>query len=300
MISHVVAQDQTHYMGLPALDIKNHVAEWLPYGDLHRAMTAIKALVWDFEDLGQQQNQGIQASIMQLWLGGEVAGKKISPHVRFVGTTNRRQDGAGVGTIIAPLRSRAVSIIQVDPDLVDWIEWAIRNGIRSEIIGYLNAAGVDHLSPDTDPPNDIVNFPSPRTWVNAHKVLELGLRNPAVEQETLGGSVGIAEAMMLMEWSRRFREIPNADTIILNPSGVTIPSQSDLLYMMTLGVARKATKLNMGNVLHFAKLVADKDVEKATLLVKSAIKRDRALYSTKAMTDFVSSGTEFASLFETV
>jgi hypothetical protein len=48
-----------------------------------------------------------------------------------------REDRAGVSGILEPVKSRFTTIIEMEPDVDDWTNWATSNNIRPEIIAFI-------------------------------------------------------------------------------------------------------------------------------------------------------------------
>lgn len=135
IVSHPVVSDPTDFKGYP-FAVGNTHADFLPFGDLLALMKAESLTVMFFDDLGTAR-PAVQASLMQLILGGRINGHKIrKEHVVFVGATNRAEDLAGVNSILEPVKSRFL-ILELDVDLDDWCTWAIRNGTPAELIAFV-------------------------------------------------------------------------------------------------------------------------------------------------------------------
>jgi hypothetical protein len=108
----------------------------------------------------------------QLLLDHQFGDYRVPDGVVVWAAGNRKIDRAFVNEIPAPVKNR-VAHYQVEPDLTSWELWAFTVGIDSRIIGYLK------YQPDMlhkfDPDSDCDAFPSPRTWVMAHRRLQAGL-----------------------------------------------------------------------------------------------------------------------------
>src|SRR5262249_15910073 len=119
---HPVVLDPTDAKGLPWPDKGGKTANFLPFGDLARALNATEPLVWMLDDLGQAM-PATQASFMQLILPRTVNGHSLPDFGTFVAATNRRTDRAGVQGILEPVKSR-FTIVELNTDLDDWCAWA--------------------------------------------------------------------------------------------------------------------------------------------------------------------------------
>ena len=114
--------DPTDYKGLPALPRPGDTeATFIPFGELSRAINATRPTVWFFDDLGQA-SPAVQAACMQLVLARRINGHALPDCITFVACTNRRADRAGVSGILEPVKSRFVSIVNLEPDIDSWCQ----------------------------------------------------------------------------------------------------------------------------------------------------------------------------------
>jgi len=97
---------------------------------------------------------------MQLILARRINGYKVSDQVTFLAATNRKQDKAGVSGILEPVKSRFVSIVELEPDLEDWAAWAASNSLPAELIAFVRFR--PNLLNDFTPSVDITK-PRPRS-----------------------------------------------------------------------------------------------------------------------------------------
>ena len=278
VIFHPVVSDPTDFKGLPG--IVNDCAEFLPYGELRKLIEATGPTIAFFDDLGQAP-MSVQAAAMQLLLAREINGHKISDFVTFVAATNRREDKAGVAGLLEPVKSRFATIIQLDVDVDDWINWALAQNLPVEVIGFIKMR--PELLHKFAASADLVNSPCPRTVANLASLFQLGLPKE-VEMETYTGTVGEPFAAEFLGFVRIFRELVPPDMILLDPDNVAIPtSKPAVMYAMCLALARKATENNMERVLRYAnRLPAEFNV----LLVRDAIRNNAAVTTTKAFMDW--------------
>lgn len=245
-VSHPVVSDPTDYKGMPC--IVNGKARFLPFGDLECLIDCDHPSVFFLDDLGQSP-PSVQASCMHLILNRKINSHTVSPYVTFIAATNRRADKAGVTGILEPVKSRFVSIIELDPDLVDWITWANKNNISPILIAFLRFR--PSLLFSFTPSSDITNSPCPRTVANVSKLLQLEL-NPAIEYETIAGAAGDVFAIEFTAFLQIYRTLPNVDLIFSSPDLVPIPSDPATLYALCGALAHKVTYANFPNLVKYS------------------------------------------------
>lgn len=270
LISHPVVQEPINYIGLPA--IVNGCAEFLPFGDLRFLLEAKRPLIAFLDDLGQAPVT-VQAAAMQLLLARRINGHKISDHVVFVAATNRRQDRAGVTGILEPVKSRFVSILELNPDVDSWTEWALKNDVPAEVIGFIRFR--PNLLHTEEATAEIVNHPCPRTIAHMGKLVRVGI----TDIETLSGAVGSGCASEFIGFIRVYQDLPDLDEIIDDPKGAKVPTGSAALYAVTAGLVCKLTKANSGAIITYCEKLPS---EFSTLLIRDAIRKEPSIQSTKA------------------
>ncbi len=258
MIVHPVVEDPTDAKGLPAI-VDGH-AVFLPYGNLERMMTAKRLLVVFIDDLGQAPPV-VQAAYMQLLLARQINGKPISKHVAFIAATNRREDRAGVTSILEPVKSRFCSIVQLDAHVDDWCEWALDACLPPELIAFIRFRP-DLLMDNQPPTNDIVNRPCPRTVANVGRLLKVGLSG----LEVLAGAVGSGFATEFVGFLKVWQSMPSIEGILANPQRAEVPNKPAALYAVTMGLVSRAERKTYEAIVKYASRMPE---EFAVLLMKS-------------------------------
>jgi len=247
IISHPVVSDPTDFKGLPMPSKDGLTANFLPFGDLQRLMTAKRLTVFFIDDLGQA-SPAVQASIMQLLLAREINGKKISDNVVFMMATNRKQDKAGVVGILEPVKSRCDAIVEYDIDSNDWINWAFDHNMPIELIAYVQLKPT--VLTEGKPSNDIVNTPCPRTIAKAGKFLTDGLPEE-FQSEAFEGACGKGFAIEFSSFLKLVKEMPSLDEVINNPDNVAIPAKLDIQYALCGALVNAVNAVKMPNVVKF-------------------------------------------------
>lgn len=236
IIEHPVVADPTDFKGLPFV-VAGDRAEFLPFGSLRQLIEATSPLVCFLDDLGQAP-PAVQAAAMQLLLARRINSHIVSDQVTFIAATNRRTDRAGVSGLLEPVKSRFATIVNLEPDLDDWVKWALGAGLPTELIAFIRFRPA--LLHDFKPTADLVNTPSPRTVANVGRLLTLGLPKE-LEYEAYAGAAGEAVAAEFLGFLRIFRNLPNPDLILLNPDQADVPTDPATLYALVGALVRKAS-----------------------------------------------------------
>lgn len=275
VINHPVVDDPTDYKGLAG--IVNGKAEFLPFGNLRKLITAKKPTICFLDDLGQAP-ACVQAAAMQLLLARQINGHKVSEQVTFVAATNRREDRAGVTGILEPVKSRFATILELTVDVDDWVQWAFQNNMPEKLIAFI------HFRPDLlthwKPTPDISNGPCPRTFANAGGLIQIGVE----DIESLTGAVGEGCAIEMHGFFKYWEQLPSIESIINNPNDAKVPTELAALYAVTTALASKADKKNSDAIFTYgARLPKDFYV----LLGRDSIRKDPSVKNTKGFTKWM-------------
>jgi len=277
ILSHPAISDPTDAKGLPWPEKGAKTATFLPFGDLARALAAEKLTVWDLDDLGQA-TPAVQASFMQLLLARSVNGHVLPDCVTFIAATNRRSDRAWVSGILEPVKSRFTMIVELETNLNDWCEWAIKNGMAPELIAFLRFR--PNLLHKLEATADLTNSPCPRTWASVGKILKLKLRGH-LELAAISGAVGEGAASEFIAFLRVYREMPSIDGILLTPDTAPIPKEPSALYAVSSALGDRANAKNFPQISRYCeRLVSKNHAEFAVLTVRDAIRRDSKITRT--------------------
>jgi hypothetical protein len=275
ILTHPVVNEPVDYKGLPmpngALGLATE-ATFLPFGELSRAINATRPTVWFFDDLGQA-SPSVQAACMQLFLARRVNGHVLPDCITFVAASNRRVDRAGVSGILEPVKSRFVTIVELEPDIDSWCMWAYAHNIPATLIAFLRYR--PELLCQFQATADLTNSPVPRTWSHLAKLESLGLSAP-VEAEAMNGAVGSGAAGEYLAFRQMFQSLVNLDAILLDPDKAKIPTNTSELYATAVGLAGRANRGNFARIATYAtRLAVEADRgEFAVLLVRDAQRRD--------------------------
>ncbi len=184
----------------------------------------------------------VQASCYQLVLDRKLGEYTLPDGWGIIAAGNRESDRAVTTRMPTPLRNRFVHL-DFEVDLQEWCEWAIRSGIRPEVIAFLRLR--PELLSVFD--RDCNAFPSPRSWHFVSRILDAG-SDPSVEHELFAGAVGIGAATEFSGFLRIFRELPSVDAILMNPQAEPVPENAAAQYAVASALSYRATDTNFERV----------------------------------------------------
>ena len=270
LVSHPVVEDPTDAKGIPWPNSDSKEAVFLPMGNLAVALKVKKPTVWFLDDLGQSP-PAVQAAYMQLLLARSVNGHKLPDCLTFIAATNRRTDRAGVSGILEPVKSRFATIVELRPNLDDFVGWAFRHDINPYVIAFLRFKS--DLLCDFKATADMTNSPCPRTWAFVSKLLGLGAPQE-LEFPMVAGAVGEGAAQEFISFIRLASQLPDPDKVLANPKQAEVPKEPSILHALVSSLVTKANQKNYAKVLQYGdRLMEHNQGEFATFLVKDMLRK---------------------------
>ena len=219
----------------------------------------------------------VQASCYQLVLDRKLGEYTLPEGWAIVAAGNRDSDRAATTRMPTPLRNRFVHL-EFEVDLQEWSEWAIRAGLRPEVIAFLRFR--PELLNAFD--REMNAFPSPRSWEFVSRILH-SKPDPSVEYELIAGAVGAGPGTEFGAFLRTFRELPNIDAILLNPNQEPVPENAAAQYAVASALARCASDTNFDRICLYLNRLP---TEFRVLCVRDATLREPAIRSTAGFIKF--------------
>jgi hypothetical protein len=232
----------------------------------------------------------VQASCYQLVLDRKLGEYTLPEGWAIIAAGNRDSDRAVTTRMPTPLRNRFVHL-EFEVDVQDWSEWAIQAGIRAEVIAFLRFR--PELLSAFD--RDANAFPSPRSWEFVSRILDSldSQSSPVIEHEVIAGAVGTGASTEFSAFLRMFRELPNIDAILLNPTQEPVPENAAAQYAVASALARCASDTNFDRVCLYLNRLP---TEFRVLCVRDATLRQPAIRCTAGYTRWALSAHEFLSV----
>lgn len=154
--------EPTDIKGIPYYNSDSGSMEWAPPAELPNeddAKNYDNIIVFLDELNGAARN--VQAAAYQLVLDRRVGTYKLPDNVVMVAAGNRESDKGVSYSMPAPLANRFLHY-EIRVDFEDWQNWAVNNGIHSDVVGYLTFSKKDLNS--FDPSSKERSFATPRSW----------------------------------------------------------------------------------------------------------------------------------------
>jgi hypothetical protein len=216
----------TDLRGLPVPE--NGVSKWLPPEFLPREGKGV--LFLDEINMAPPAMQGIA---QQLILDRRV-GNYLVPEGWYIWAAgNRKSDRAAVFEMPSALANRFLHL-DLAPDLDSFKSWALRRGLTERIVAFLAFRPSLLHQIDAQRPN----WPSPRSWAMADRLLRAGL---SIEPAVGPGAAGEFHAFCAV-----YETLPNLDAILAGDSKLDFPAEASSRYATVLGLAIRAQSVEQG------------------------------------------------------
>lgn len=196
----------------------------------------------------------VSAAAYQLILDRRL-GEYVMPKNWAIFAAGNRQGDRGVTYAMpAPLANRFTHY-HVEPNLDDWIAWALEHDIDERIMGFLR------FRPDLlfryDPAHNPEAFPSPRSWEYADRALKKFGHRPDLLTDTLQACVGDDVGVELKAYIDNMENLPDIDAI-LEGREAGVPKTVDLQYGVAAALVRRAKQVagdmdKLANILKYAR-----------------------------------------------
>jgi hypothetical protein len=182
----------------------------------------------------------VQNSALQLVLDRRVGEHKLGDGWYIIAAGNKREHLAHTFKLSAPLISRFINI-EVDCDIDDWTEYAIKKGFAEEVISFLQFRPelLLQLPPTSDTP-----FPCPRTWEYLSRILSF-----TDNIDVWKGIVGEGAALEFSAFCKIYKQIPDIQQILEGKKIYPDKNNLSLLVATIVGVVKRAKPEHISNVL---------------------------------------------------
>ena len=222
-----------------------------------------------------------QAACYQLVLDRAIGDYHLPDGWRIVAAGNRESDRGVTYRMPSPQANRFVHLDH-EVDLADWCAWAVKSGIRVEVIAFLRFRP-ELLRDDHEVTGKDKAFPTPRSWQFVSEILDASSKAPlGIEHEIYRGTVGEGASAEFAGFLRVFRDMPSIDGILAAPATAEVPhGKPAVLYAITSALARRATDSNFDRVTTYLERLP---AEYAASCIHDIVTRDATLQSHPALT----------------
>ena len=179
----------------------------------------------------------IQAAAYKLVLDRQIGAHNLHKRVAIVCAGNKATDKAIVNRLSTAMQSRMIHLnLMVDTD--SWLEWANANEIDHRVISFVKFR--PELLHKFNPNHADDTFASPRTWEFLSKIIVGKEKFTQVDHAVLVGTVGEGPATEFRAFCNVYKDLPDIETMIKEPTTVQIPNEPGHQYAMTTLISHNA------------------------------------------------------------
>ena len=204
--------DPTDIRGIPFYNKELNKMDWAPPIDLPDEETAAKyPVVVLFMDEMNSAAPAVQAAAYQLVLNRRIGKYFLPDNVVMIAAGNRESDKGVTYRMPTPLANRFVHI-EMKPDFATWQEWAVKNQIHKDVVGYLSFAKQDLY--DFDAKSSSRAFATPRSWVFVSELLEDEDIDDVTATDLISGTVGEGLAVKFQAHRKIAGRLPKPEDVL--------------------------------------------------------------------------------------
>jgi hypothetical protein len=180
-------------------------------------------------------NPAVKNALLRLMQERQIGSYKLHPDSLIFATTNLGAEG--IGDILPPhARNRIMVVTSRKPSHIEWIEWAINNGLDFSLLGWVRdnpqlfQSFTDITDPEENPyifhPRAVgrTAFVTPRSL---HKASNLLKARAKLDDQTITagliGTLGERAAMDLMTFVKLADDLPTLQSIKNDPENAKVP-----------------------------------------------------------------------------
>ena len=204
--------EPTDIRGIPFYNKELGKMDWAPPIDLPDAETAAQyPIVVLFMDEMNSAPASVQAAAYQLILNRRIGKYVLPDNVVMVAAGNRESDKGVTFRMPTPLANRFIHQ-EMKVDFASYQEWAVKNRIHKDVVGYLSFAKQDLY--DFDAKSSSRAFATPRSWTFVSQLLT----DESVDDDTLtnliAGTIGEGLAVKFMAHRKIASKMPDPVDIL--------------------------------------------------------------------------------------
>jgi hypothetical protein len=204
--------DPTDIRGIPFYNKELGKMDWAPPIDLPDAELASQyPVVVLFMDEMNSAAPAVQAAAYQLVLNRRIGKYHLPDNVVMIAAGNRESDKGVTYRMPTPLANRFVHV-EMRADFVTWQEWAVKNQIHKDVVGYLSFAKQDLY--DFDAKSSSRAFATPRSWVFVSELLEDEDLDDVTATDLIAGTVGEGLAVKFQAHRKIAGKLPRAEDVL--------------------------------------------------------------------------------------
>lgn len=228
----------------------------------------------------RQASHDVQKPAAELLLNGRVGDSQLPITYFVVAASNREKDRSGVQRELAFIANRRM-LINVDPDLNTWVEWAERKGdVHPLAIAFARSHPGKVFQSEI--PDKTGPYCTPRTLVKTSYLI--GKLEMAAFTEAAAGYMGEGVAAEFVAFLRVADELPEYEEIVAAPLKAHVPTRPDASYAVMQRIAHRVDGPTASAAFQYLKRLG-REYQIAGL--KATVRRSSALMHTPEFASWI-------------
>ena len=226
--------EPTDLRGIPFYNKDNGKMDWAEPVDLPtQEMSKEYPVITLFLDEMNVAAPAVQAAAYQLILNRRLGKYHLPDNVVIVAAGNRESDKGVSFRMPMPLANRFVHL-EVRADYDSWNEWAVKNRIHKDVVGYIGFAKQDLM--DFNPRSSSRAFATPRSWSFVSEFLHDEDATDAELSDLIAGTVGDGLGVKFMAHRKVAGQMPNPSEILLGKVKELKVKEVSAMYSLTVSM----------------------------------------------------------------
>jgi hypothetical protein len=222
--------EPTDIKGIPFYHPELHTMTWAPPAELPSDPESTAIL---FLDELNSAAPTTQAAAYQLILNRRVGTYRLPKGVSIVAAGNREADKGVTYRMPSPLANRFLHL-ELKHSFDDWQEWAVKNHIHNQVIGYIGFAKQDLY--DFDPKSSSRSFATPRSWSFVSDLLGDDDLPESTLTDLVSGAIGDGLAVKFMAHRKIAKQLPRPEAILSGEVKKLDIKEISAMYSLTISM----------------------------------------------------------------
>ena len=204
--------EPTDIRGIPYYNKDSGKMDWAPPVEMpDEELASQYPVVVLFLDEMNSAPASVQSAAYQLILNRRIGKYRLPDNVVMIAAGNRESDKGVTFRMPTPLANRFVHQ-EMRVDFPSWQEWAVKNNIHKDVVGYLSFAKQDLY--DFDAKSSSRAFATPRSWSFVSELLDDDSTDDDTATNLIAGTVGEGLAVKFMAHRKVAGRMPKPADIL--------------------------------------------------------------------------------------
>jgi hypothetical protein len=226
--------EPTDLRGIPFYNKESGKMEWAQPVELpSEEMAAEHPIVVLFLDEMNVAAPAVQAAAYQLILNRRLGTYFLPKNVVIVAAGNRESDKGVSFRMPMPLANRFVHL-EVRADYDSWNDWAVKNRIHKDVVGYIGFAKNDLM--DFNPRSSSRAFATPRSWSFVSEFLYDDDATDGELSDLIAGTIGDGLGIKFMAHRKVAGQMPNPTDVLAGKVKELKVKEISAMYSLTISM----------------------------------------------------------------